>query len=115
MDQTPSETETDAEATEAAIADFYARIPEAVRDLVRIYVVTGDPVVRHRLRGRIDALLDYVEGDQRAGLPPQPSGWQRTVVEAFGLLLPMLAQLQDIPPIYTDEPPPDDGEDEETS
>ena len=63
-----------AEGEEAA-ADLHARIPAAIRDLAAVYVTAESPSVRNRVRGRIAALLEYVEMDRCAGLPPRPSGF----------------------------------------
>ena len=75
---TPPATDTAtaelAEGEEAA-ADLHARIPGAIRDLAAVYVAAGSPAVRNRVRGRIAALLEYVEMDRCAGLPPRPSGF----------------------------------------
>ena len=90
----PDPEPNDAEAAEAAIADFYARIPEAIRELVRLFVVTDDEDVRSRLRGRIDALMDYVESDLDAGKPPARGGWQRFIAEMLNAAVPVLMQVQ---------------------
>lgn len=84
------EASTDHEAVEAALAGFYAQIPDAIRDLIKLYVISTSALDRRRLRGRINALLGYVEADQSAGLPPPPPPWLDGLVNVGKTLIPML-------------------------
>lgn len=75
---------------EQALAEFHARIPDAARELVRLYVTTDDPLARQRLRGRLHTLLDYLDVDHEAGRPAPRSPYGPLLVEVAQAVLPVL-------------------------
>jgi len=92
------------EETEAALAEFYARIPDAVRNLMQVYVTTTNYSLRRRLRGRIAALLNYIEEDQDAGKPPPRKSspqWTRTLLAAIQNTLPIAMAVFNDPAIQS--------------
>ena len=75
---------------EQALAEFHARIPDAVRELVRLYVTTDDSLARQRLRGRLHTLLDYLDVDREAGHPAPRSPYGPLLVALAQAVLPVL-------------------------
>lgn len=123
---TPEHLIEELEETETALADFHARIPDAVRELMRVYITTTNRSLRRRLRGRIAALLSYVEEDQDAGKPPPrtdtTSRWARTLLVGLQNTMPAILAVLNDPSVqaalhpksaWADLPvgPPDDEDD----
>lgn len=99
MSDTPDEF-ADHEAVEVALAAFHSQIPGAIADLAKLYVANEEPLHRARLRGRIDALLEYVENDRSAGIPLRGSfyrqgiNWMNVLTQTVNIMGPLLTAIQ---------------------